>query len=521
MKKKIEELLKQALDGGRAEVVIPKDGAHGDYSSSVALSMAKQEGKKPREVAEGILKKIEKLPGSDILKKAEIAGPGHLNFFVKDEMLAASLTEICKKQQLYGYSKEEKDKSVLLEFVSANPTGPLHIGHGRWAAIGDSMARILKAAGYRVQTEFYVNNVGRQVELLIQSVLSHMNGTPLPRDGYAGAYVKEIADACRDMEPERLKAGVLEKILKEQKETLSLIDVNFDNWFSEQTLHESGRIKETLETLKKKGLAYEKEGALWFRSTDFGDDKDRVLVRESGDPTYFAADLAYHEDKFKRGFELLINVWGTDHHGYVKRLLSSLEALGHPKGSLRIIIGQLVSLYRGSEPVRMSKRTGDMITLREVIEETGSDATRFSLLMTGADSHMDFDIELAKKKSMDNPVYYVQYAHARICSVFEEAKTEPDFSNLSLLSHASERELIKKLADLPDAIERAAASLEPHHIARYARELAALFHSYYHKCRVITEDAALTKARLALLFCARIVLANVLKLLGSSAPERM
>ena len=521
MKKKIEELLKEALQGQKVEVVIPKESSHGDYSSSVALSMAKQEGKNPREVAESILKRLEKLPGAALLQKAEIAGPGHLNFFIKDGTLQGCLNEIREKKEAYGKPEEKKEKKILIEFVSANPTGPLHIGHGRWAAIGDSMARILKGAGYTVQAEFYVNNVGRQVNLLIESVLSHINGTPLPQDGYAGAYVKEIADACKDVKTEDLKAHVLSRIMEEQKQTLSSINVNFDNWFSEGALHESGRIKETLEILKNKGLAYEKEGALWFRSADFGDDKDRVLVRENGEPTYFAADLAYHEDKFKRGFDLLINVWGTDHHGYVKRLETSLAALGHPKGSLKIIIGQLVSLYRGSEPVRMSKRTGDMITLKEVIEETGSDATRFFLLMTGADSHMDFDIELAKKKSMDNPVYYVQYAHARICSVFEEARTEADFSNLSLLSHPSERELIKKLSDFPDALERAAVSLEPHHIARYARELASLFHSYYHKCRVITEDAALTKARLALLMCTRIVLANVLKLLGTGAPERM
>ena len=410
---------------------------------------------------------------------------------------------------------------ILIEFVSANPTGPLHIGHGRWAAIGDSISRILKGAGYMVQTEFYVNNVGRQVNLLIESVQAHMNGTPVPQDGYAGSYVKEIADDCKDVKADDLKDHVLNKILDEQKKTLSSINVNFDNWFSEETLHKSGRIKETIEALKNKGSVYEKDGALWFKSTDFGDDKDRVLVRENGEPTYFAADLAYHEDKFKRGFELLINVWGTDHHGYVKRLESSLVALGHSADSLKIIIGQLVSLYRGDEPVRMSKRTGDMITLKEVIEETGSDATRFFLLMTGADSHMDFDIELAKKKSMDNPVYYVQYAHARICSVFKEAKMDPDSADLGLLVHEAERELTKKLIDFSDAINRSAVSMEPHHMARYARELAALFHSYYHKCRVITEDKELTKARLLLLKSTRIVLSNVLKLLGISSPKEM
>ena len=521
MKKIIEKLLKEALKGTNIEVVVPKENSHGDYSTSIALAMAKKEGKNPREIAKELKEKVEKLDNGKTLKKVEIAGPGHINFFIKDEIIVDSLKEILSKKEKYGNSDEGKGKKVLIEFVSANPTGPLHIGHGRWAAIGDSIAKILKGAGYRVQTEFYVNNVGRQVNLLIESVQAHINGTPIPQDGYAGSYVKEIADACKDVKADKLKDHVLNKILEGQKQTLSSINVNFDNWFSEKTLHKSGRIKKTIETLKKKNFTYEKDGALWFRSTDFGDDKDRVLIRENGEPTYFAADLAYHEDKFKRGFELLINVWGTDHHGYVKRLESSLVALGHPAESLKIIIGQLVSLYRGDEPVRMSKRTGDMITLKEVIEETGSDATRFFLLLTGADSHMDFDIDLAKKKSMDNPVYYVQYAHARICSVFEEAKINPKNADLNLLTHESERALIKKLIDFSDSIIRSAVSMEPHHMVRYARELAALFHSYYHKCRVITDDKELTNARLLLLKSTRIVLANVLKLLGTSAPERM
>ena len=306
MKKIIEKLLKEALNGAEVEIVVPKDNAHGDYSTSIALGLAKKEGRNPREIAKELQEKTEKLDNGRILKKVEIAGQGHLNFFLKDEALISSVKEIIEKKEAYGNSDIGKGKKVLIEFVSANPTGPLHIGHGRWAAIGDSIARILKAAGYRVQTEFYVNNVGRQVNLLIESVLAHINGTPVPQDGYAGSYVKEIADACKDVGSEKLKNLVLNNILEEQKQTLSLINVNFDNWFSEDTLHKSGRIAETIELLKKNASAYEKDGALWFKSTSFGDDKDRVLVRENGEPTYFAADAAYHEDKFKRGFELLV-----------------------------------------------------------------------------------------------------------------------------------------------------------------------------------------------------------------------
>jgi arginyl-tRNA synthetase len=351
------------------------------------------------------------------------------------------------------------------------------------------------------------------VNLLIESVQAHLNGTPVPADGYGGAYVKEIAEESR--------GKVLELIIEKQKNTLKALNVEFDNWFEENVLHDKGLIEKVVQKLKEKDRAYEKDGALWFPSTRYGDDKDRVLIRENGDTTYFAADIAYHADKFERGFDLLVNIWGTDHHGYVKRLRSALEALDLPSDHLVVILGQLVTLYRGDEPVRMSKRTGEMITLQEVIDETGADATRFFLLMTGADSHMDFDIELAKKKSMDNPVYYVQYAHARICSVFEEAKIHPKSADFGLLVHEAERVLIKKLVDFPDSIIRSAVSMEPHHLVRYARELAALFHSYYHKCRVITEDKELTNARLLLLKSTRIVLANVLKLLGIKAPERM
>ncbi len=521
MREKIIKILEAASGRKDIELSVPKDTAHGDYATNIAMLLAKEAGKNPREIALELKEKIEKHDKGSLLSGVEIAGPGFINLKVNDSLLRESITDIISHGEMFGCSTLGKGKKVLIEFVSANPTGPLHIGHGRWAAIGDSIANILSAAGYEVTKEFYINNVGRQVDRLFESVMAASKGLPTPEEGYGGAYVKDIAESIKGVDGQDIKSFILNSILNDQKDTLKLLNVNFDNWFAENTLHEAGEITKTVESLKKKNVTYEKDGALWFKSTEFGDDKDRVLVRENGEPTYFAADITYHADKFKRGYDLLINVWGTDHHGYVKRLQSALEALHLPSQKLDIIIGQLVALFRGDEQVRMSKRTGDMITLREVIEETGPDATRFFLLMMSADTHLNFDLELAKKKTLENPVYYVQYAHARISSVFKEAGKLPDKADLSLLIDPSERELIKKLADYPDFLKASAMSMEPHNIVRYSRELAALLHSYYHKCRVITEDKALTSARLVLLNATRIVLSNMLKLLGVTAPERM
>lgn len=502
----------------------PKERSHGDYSVNIAMSLAKREKRPPREVALELKEKIEGTDKGKLFKKIEIAGPGFINLFVREDLIKQSLGKVIEQKDDYGKNNCGSDKKVIIEFVSANPTGPLHIGHGRWAAIGDSLARILRFCGWQVSTEFYVNNVGRQVNLLIESVKSAMDGRPVPEDGYNGSYIKDVAEAVRAKAPEDLKAFVLDTLLSQQKDTLAALAVEFDNWFFENALHDSGSVRRTIDLLTERGATYEKDGAVWFKSESYGDDKDRVLVRENGEPTYFSADVAYHADKFRRGFDLLVNVWGTDHHGYVKRLQSALDALGLPSQNLEIIIGQLVALYRGKEQVRMSKRTGDMITLREVIDEIGADAARFFLVMTGADTHMDFDLELAKKKTLDNPVYYVQYAHARVCNIIKNsAVAVPDAkdADLSLLTEESEKELILKVLELPEELKLCSRTMQPHHMARYAREFAAVLHSYYHKCRVICDEPELMKARLVLMEASRIVLSNMLKLLGVTAPERM
>lgn len=524
MKDKISGFLGQALKTADIQLDTPKDKKFGDFSSNIAIISAKKSGRKPRELAEGFKADIEKMDAGRMFSRIEIAGPGFLNFFLNIDFVKGCLSEVLEQNDSFGSSSDGAGRKVLIEFVSANPTGPLHIGHGRWAAIGDSLARIMRACGWDVTTEFYVNNIGRQVNLLIESVKCAMDSKPVPEDGYNGAYIKDVAAEAAEKKPGDLKAFILDTLLSQQKDTLSSLQAEFDSWFFENTLHENGSVKKTIGLLTERGATYENDGAVWFKSESYGDDKDRVLVRENGEPTYFSADIAYHADKFARGFDLLINVWGTDHHGYVKRLQSALEALGLPSEKLEIIIGQLVALYRGDEQVRMSKRTGDMISLREVIDEIGADAARFFLVMTGADTHMDFDLELAKKKTLDNPVYYVQYAHARVCNIIKNSSVPvPDAADadLALLTEGSEKELMIKILELPEELKLCARSMQPHHLARYAREFSALLHSYYHKCRVICDDPELMKARLVLMEASRIVLSNMLKLLGVSAPERM
>lgn len=525
MREYISGFIRDSLKVENVSLEVPKDKQHGDLSSNIALVRAKAEKKNPRDVAVEIKTLIEKADNGRIFSRIEIAGPGFLNFYVDHGFIKSCLVEVLEKKEDFGSSGPGAGKKVIIEFVSANPTGPLHIGHGRWAAIGDSLARIMRACGWDVTAEFYVNNIGRQVNLLIESVKCAMDGKPAPEDGYNGAYIKDVAAEALSKKPSDLRAFVLNTLLSQQKETLSSLQVDFDNWFFENSLHENGTVKKTIGLLAERGSTYEKDGAVWFRSEEYGDDKDRVLVRDNGEPTYFSADIAYHADKFKRGFDLLVNVWGTDHHGYVKRLQSALDALGLPSQKLEIIIGQLVALYRGNEQVRMSKRTGDMITLKEVIDEIGADAARFFLVMTGADTHMDFDLELAKKKTLDNPVYYVQYAHARVCNIIKNSSlpvpANAGDADLSLLKEEAERDLMLKILDLPEEISLCARAMQPHHLARYAREFASLLHSYYHKCRVICDDPELMKARLVLMEASRIVLSNMLKLLGVSSPERM
>jgi arginyl-tRNA synthetase len=500
----------------------PPQKQFGDFSSNIAMVLAKDLKLKPRDLAQVIVDSIQKTDKGKNIKKLEIAGPGFINLFLTDEFLKNNLEEVLKEKEKYGSSRVGEGKSILLEFVSANPTGPLHIGHGRWAAIGDSLANILDATGFKTTREFYVNDRGTQINLLVESVKARAEGSEIPEGGYGGWYVKELADQLKIIN----KDTIIPLVLNQQKKVMESLNVTFNSWFSEQKMHDKGEVEEALKQLKKLNHSYEKDGAVWFKSTDFGDDKDRVLVKSDGELTYFASDVAYHLDKFKRGFDHIINIFGADHHGYVKRIKAAIVGLGYDTSKFEVILGQLVSLYRGQEQVRMSKRTGEMITLEEVVEEIGTDATRYFLIMRGADTHLDFDLELAKKTTMDNPVYYVQYAHARICSIFREAK-EMGFNlqlttyNLQLLKEEAERDLMRKIADFPDEIAEAAQSRLPHRLTIYVQELVTIFHSYYHKCRVLSEDKQLSHARLALCEATRIIIKNTLNLLGVSAPEKM
>ena len=541
MKEKISGLVSKAIDelkssgtfksGASVEVSIgrPKVESFGDYSTNAAILMARSQGSSPMDLARAIAKKISETDNGRILKKIDVAPPGFINFILSERCIRASLSKALRSGDRYGTSKLGAGKKVLLEFVSANPTGPLHVGHGRWAAIGDALASILKTAGYRVDREFYVNDIGKQIDLLVKSVIARANNEQVPEGGYGGGYIVEMAKAFKSKLKDRdLANKVIVLILSEQKSLLEKMRVKFDKWYYESDLHKGRKIQRAIDELKSKGVTFVEDGALWFKSKELGDDKNRVLIREDGVPTYFSSDIAYHIDKFKRGYDLLINVWGTDHHGYVARLKAALKCLGYPADRLKIIIGQLVSLFRGGEPVRMSKRTGEMVTLKEVIDEIGVDATRFYFLMLSADSHLEFDLEIAKRQTMDNPVYYVQYAHARISSILREAekrgisvKRALGAAKLDLLSDEEELKLIKKIISYPDELLESATALLPHRVITFARELSAQFHNFYHKLRVVSDDRELSEARIALVFATRIVLKNVLKLLNISAPESM
>jgi len=536
-------------DGTLTSRVVPSIGVekpahpeHGDFATNVAMQMAKPERKSPRAIAEIIVNKL--AGSSELIESLEIAGPGFINFFVKDAAWRTTLTEINAQGPAFGTSKVGAGKKVQVEFVSANPTGPLHIGHGRGAATGDAVASLLAAAGFDVQREYYINDAGNQMNTLGLSGLlryRELLGEKLefPENCYQGAYIKDIArDAIAKVGDRFLKApqeeGVAffakmggDLILKGIDEDLKSFGVNLDNWFSEQSLFDDGKVASAIAEMQGKGLIYEQDGALWFRTTDYGDDKDRVVVRSNGVTTYFASDIAYHRDKFERGFDWVIDVWGADHHGYVPRLKGIVQGLGRNPDDLGIILVQLVSLLRDGVPVAMSTRSGEFVTLKEVVDEVGRDAARFFFLMRRSDSQLDFDLELAKRQSTDNPVYYVQYAHARIKSIFETARErgfEPRFENvrLELLQSADDMALIKKLSVYPEILEAAALNFEPHRITYYLQELAGDFHSFYNKSRVITpEEPELTQARLFLLHCAAITIKNALTVLGISAPERM
>lgn len=499
--------IKKKLD---FKVNVPPRKELGDYASNIAILCGRKLGQNPLKLAEKIAQKVKEIDKGKTFSKVEFAGPGFVNFFLTGNFLQQSILDIQKQDHSWGYRSKGEGERVLLEFVSANPTGPLHVGHGRWAVVGDVIGRLLKAAGCDVATEFYVNNIGAQVEKLEASVKARREGKAVPEGGYGGAYVGEVAGETRD--------EMLDYLLQQQKKTLADLKVSFNKWFFESELHNKDKVRWAIEKLHDLGVTFEEEGAMWFKSQALGDDKNRVLTREDGRPTYFAADIAYHLGKFERGYDRLIDIWGTDHHGYVGRLKAAMKVLRQPVEKLEIIIGQLVTLYRGKEAVRMSKRTGEMITLREVIDEIGSDATRFFFSATDVNSHLDFDLELAKKKSHENPVYYVQYAHARICSILNKSEVQCPTSNvdLSSLIHPAERELMFKLQTWPDVVAEAARLRHPHRITEYGKELAAIFHSFYEKCRVLGNPA-----RLALVNASRITLRNVLELLGIAAPESM
>ena len=519
---------------------VPKNPEHGDFATNLAMTLAKAERKAPRQIAEAM---CAHLRDNRLFDSVEIAGPGFINFRLAADYWYQVLEQINRLQGDYGKSAVGGGTRIQVEFVSANPTGPLHIGHGRGAVVGDALASVLQAAGFDVQREYYVNDAGNQVQTLGRSILLRLRellGEQIvfPKDGYQAEYVRELAAALREAKgdlagvPEEeaietcARFGVAE-VLKWIDTDLRAFGIRFDNWYSEKSLYDRDMVEQELAKLKEKGLSYEADNALWLRTTEFGDDKDRVLIKSDGSYTYFASDVAYHMEKFDRGFDRVIDVWGADHHGYIPRMKAMLAGLGHPPEDLEVLLIQMVNLLRDGKPYIMGKRSGNFITLREVIDEVGCDACRFFFLMRRCDSQLDFDLELAKQQSSDNPVYYVQYAHARVCSInrnAEEAaiplpqREEVDCRKLVL---PEELALIKQLARFPESVVGAALHYEPHRVIFYLQELAAQFHSYYNRQRVLVDDSATTQARLYLVNSVRIVLANALTMLGVSAPEQM
>ena len=522
------------------EVEVPKNEAFGDYSTNVALVLKGKVGKPPREIAQSF---VERFNQEENFSKLEIAGPGFINFWIAEDFYRKNLKDLLEKGDDFFKLDLGRGQKVLVEFVSANPTGPLHIGHGRGAAYGDSIARILSQTGFSVVKEYYINDQGTQMHILGKSVYlraRELVGEKIefPEDGYQGAYIYDIAKLALERYPNLLSVSedeaialcrdlAVEVILEDIKKDLENFRVRFDSWYSERSLFERGVVARVLRLLEEKGLIYEKDSALWFRAKDFGDEKDRVLRKSTGDYTYFASDIAYHYEKFfERGFDLCINLWGADHHGYVPRLKSAMKALGVPEEKLRVILIQMVNLLEGTELKSMSTRRGEFVELKELISEVGTDAVRFIFLSRSSDSPLDFDVELTKKQSQENPVYYVQYAHARICSVFakaEEKGIKLNFleANLTLLQEKEELKLLKLIDSFDDVLESSALQLAPYKITYYLLDLASAFHDYYTKYRIIQDDTKLMQARLALCEGVRRVLRLGLDLLGVSAPEKM
>ncbi len=520
---------------------VPPQKEFGDYATNFAMQSAKAARSNPRSIAQAIVDRL----NEPWLDKVVIAGPGFINFYLKADIIYQELAAILAAGDSFGRTDAGQAERIQVEFVSANPTGPLHVGHGRGAAFGSALVNLLKAAGYQVEAEFYINDAGNQIDNLAASVnaryLELLGQTvQFPEDGYHG---RDIIDTARRIidrhgdryltmsEADRLaefKEVALVEKLAALKEDLEQFGVTFDVWFSERTLHNSGSVAATCDLLKNNGSIYEKDGALWLKSTVYGDDKDRVVIRDNGVPTYLAADIAYHRDKFARGFNRVINIWGADHHGYISRVKAAIAAMEYNPDHLEVLILQMVSLYQNGELVKMSKRTGQGVTLGELIEEVGRDAARFFFIMRSIDSQLDFDLDLAKSKSNENPVYYIQYAHARIASIFRQVleaglPVPGDFSQvkLELLTEQAEIDLIKKMAQFPAEVTAAARERAPHRIARYAHELAGLFHTFYNQCRIIGVDPALQAARLALVTAVRSTIRQALNILGVDAPEKM
>ncbi len=546
----LQNAIRQAVDKGQVNqteipdiiIEVPREKGHGDFATNLAMQLARSAKMAPRKIAEAIVENLE-LAETQV-ERVEIAGPGFINFYLRTSWVYGALPLIPQQDRNYGRVELGDGKRIQVEFVSANPTGLLHMGNARGAALGDSLAAILDFAGYQVSREYYINDAGNQIENFGKSLDVRFRqqlgqDIAMPEEGYHGedildtvkGYIQKhgssLAEADESIRRKTLAAYALEEKLINIRNTLLDFGVVYDEWFSEQSLHNSGAIEDTLKELQKKGYIYEQENALWFKATAFGDEKDEVVVRSNGIPTYFAADIAYHKNKFERGFDQVIDIWGADHHGHVNRMKGSMEAVGYHRDQLEIILMQLVRLFRGGEIVRMSKRTGQFVTLEELVEEVGRDAARYFFVMRSPDSHLDFDLDLAKSESNDNPVFYIQYAHARICSILrqlqEQGRQLPKVEqiNAALLTEQAELELLRKLAEFPSEIASAAELKAPHRIARYLHDLAGLFHSFYNSHRVITDNEDLSQARLVLVDCVRIVLRNALGLLGLTAPEKM
>ena len=518
----------------------PKIKSHGDFATNIAMKLAKIAKMPPRQIAETIVKHLNQETGS--IEKVEIAGPGFINFFMKDTFLENVVEAVLEAGSNYGKSNSGEGERIQVEFVSVNPTGDLHLGHARGAAFGDILCNVYETAGYEVEREYYINDAGNQMNQLALSVEARYlealdKPSNMPEDGYKGEDIievgKELAekyntDLLEKSDAERLKffrEYGLEYEIKKIKTDLEAFGVHFDHWFSEQSLYDSGKIKTSLNKLKEAGYTYESEGATWLRSTDFGDDKDRVLIKQDGTYTYLTPDIAYHQNKFERGFDKVINVWGADHHGYVSRMNAAIQALGYPVEKFSVNIIQMVNLFEDGERIRMSKRTGKAVALRELMDEVGVDAVRYFFSMRSNDSQLDFDLDLARSESNENPVFYVQYAHARIATILSNAKAagyELDASyDPKLLVSEKEIDLLKQLAAFPVVVADAAKLETPHRVTQYVYDLAAMLHSFYNAEKVLSDDKALTQSRLALVQAVKITLANGLKILGVSAPEQM